>query len=210
MSRRINADEKEKFQEDISAVFATCWNLAVKKHPIEVIKDFEQFLTDTTLPRMKYNPQIPGFTLYFDNYSHTFHNQPFAPPSGQSAMNYCRYIHREVNATRYMILWYTNRETHYGSLSPLHSGANFFLADYGVRVQNASDTSICWEPEKAHSTSLMEKGDSFQQIGLSIGIGNRLKNIWEKHKLEEFRQVDMLKELEEEITNINIEDIEIE
>ena len=145
MTRRIGADEKEKFQEDISAVFATCWNLAVKKYPIEVIKDFEQFLTDTALPRMKYNPQIPGFTLSFNNnYSHTFHEQPFAPPSGQSAMNYCRYIHIEVNATRYMILWYTNHQTHHESLSPLQSGANFFLADYGVRVQNASDTSIFW------------------------------------------------------------------
>ena len=53
---------------------------------------------------------------------------------------------------------------------PVSSGGNFFFADYGVRVQNAKDTGISWEPQKAHGTSLMQKGGSFK----SIGIGKRL------------------------------------
>ena len=39
-----------------------------------------------------------------------------------------------------MILWYINRQSQ--SPLPLECGGNFFLANYGIRVQNAVDTSI--------------------------------------------------------------------
>lgn len=38
------------------------------------------------------------------------------------------------------------------------------------------------EPKKAHGTSLNKKGNTFQQVGLSIGIGNRLATVWEKFR----------------------------
>lgn len=53
-----------------------------------------------------------------------------------------------------------------------------FFGDYGVRVQNARDTAISWEPRKAHGTSLHTKENTFEQVGLSIGI--RLATVWEK------------------------------
>ena len=148
---------------------------------------------------MKYNPSIPGFTIQLGNNSHTFHRQPFAPPSGQSTYNYSRYIHKETNATRYMMLWYTNRITE--TNCPLLSGGNFYLADYGVRVQSAIDTSICWEPEMQHGTSLMERGEGFEQIGMSIGIGKRLGGIWAKHVLEEYENDNMVQDIKKEFEN---------
>ena len=38
------------------------------------------------------------------------------------------------------------------------------------------------EPKKVHDTSLNKKGNTFQQVGLSIGIGNRLATVWEKFR----------------------------
>ena len=70
------------------------------KMPTEVIEDFENFLTATQTPSMKFNREIPGFSIHIGGNQHTFHQQPFAPPSGQTALNYCRYIHKETNGTR--------------------------------------------------------------------------------------------------------------
>lgn len=55
-----------------------------------------------------------------------------------------------------MILWYIERSTLTGEL--IENGGNRFFTDYGVRVQNAQDTAISWEPRKVHGTSLVEKG----------------------------------------------------
>lgn len=156
LTKKLDTDAVTTYQEFICSVFALCWNLSLKKMPTEVIEDFENFLTKTKTPRMKFDRKIPGFTIKLQNHQHTFFQQPFAPPSGQTAINYCRYIHKETNGTRYMILWYTERRTSTGE--PIQNGGNFFFADYGVRVQNAQDTAISWEPRKAHGTSLVEKG----------------------------------------------------
>ena len=100
---------------------------------------------------MKYDTKVPGFTIQAGYYCHTFHEQPFAPPSGQTAFNYCRYIHKEQNATRYMIVWYPKRVA--SCKEGIKTGGNFFLADYGIRVKNTEDTAIVWEPRKAYGTS---------------------------------------------------------
>ena len=92
-------------------------------------------------PHMRYNQTVPGFSIKIKGHEHHFHQQPFALPSGQSGSNYARYIHRETNATRYMILWNTDRQSTVADDS-VACGGNFFLADYGVRVYAASDTSI--------------------------------------------------------------------
>ncbi|KAF8427522.1 hypothetical protein EV426DRAFT_529857 [Tirmania nivea] len=118
---------------------------------------------------MQYDTNVPGFTIDIDGKKHIFQQQPFAPPSGQSAKNYYRYIHNKSNGTKYMILWITNRK----HTKEESCGGNFFFADYGIRVQMTSDTSIGWQPKQVHGTSLMEKGEGFEQVGLSIGISKR-------------------------------------
>ena len=75
---------------------------------------------------------IPGFTIKIGHNQYTFFQQPFVPPSGQTVMNYCQYIHKGTNGTRFMILWYTDSTT--STEDPIRSGGNFFFADYGVRV----------------------------------------------------------------------------
>ena len=181
VKKRFRQQEVDSHHENISSVFAMFWNLGRQKCPAPIIQNFEEFLTLVNPPRLQYNPSVPSFTISLNSESHQIHNQPFAPPSGQTTYNYSRYIHTETNATRYMILWFTDRQCS-SSVNSVECGGNFFLASYGIRVRAERDTFIAWEPKKAHGTSLMERGDSFIQRGLSIGIGNRLGSVWEKFR----------------------------
>lgn len=195
LNKSLEPGEVDAHHEQVSSVFAMFWNLVKKKHPYLVVEDFENFLTLVNPPRMQYNTAVPSFSLSIGGYTHQIHNQAFAPPSGQTTSNYSRYIHKETNGTRYMVLWFTDRQCSQ-SVNSVASGGNFFLADYGVRVQAATDTSIVWEPKKAHGTSLMERGDGFLQTGLSIGISKRLASVWEKYRNGVYTEGNMEQEVE--------------
>ncbi|KAF8462612.1 hypothetical protein BDZ91DRAFT_765159 [Kalaharituber pfeilii] len=77
-----DSDKKEYYQQ-VSAAFAIFWNLMCEKLPEPIISDFEEFLTDTGIPRMHYPDTPPIFSV-----THTFSQQPLAPPSGQTTTNY--------------------------------------------------------------------------------------------------------------------------
>lgn len=210
INKKLQQKDIDTHYEEVSSVFAMCWNLARQKFPSPIIEDFEKFLTIVNPPRMQYNMSVPGFSLSIDGHTHQFHQQPFAPPSGQTTSNYARYIHTESNGTRYMFLWFTGRECSEGSQSEsVNCGGNFFLADYGVRVQAARDTSIVWEPRNAHGTSLMEKDERFLQTGLSMGISKRLASVWQKYKDGLDLDGNMDKEVEEVFAREEEHDIDM-
>ncbi|KAF8472552.1 hypothetical protein BDZ91DRAFT_437903 [Kalaharituber pfeilii] len=111
---------------------------------------------------------------------HTFWRQPFAPPSGQTAINYARYMHNEKNGTIYLPIWTTSRLYGNGTAS-FEVGANFYIAQYHIRVQQAVDSCIIFRPKDIHGTSLMANSGCFEQIVLSFAISNRLESIWKKY-----------------------------
>ena len=200
LSKKISSDIAQILNMDICAAFALFWNLTLQKIPPEIIQDFEKCLLSTDTPRMQYDSTIPSFTLKLQHHHHTFHQQKFAPPSGQTSYNYCRYMHTETNGTRYMVLWYTHRNFS-KKRDSVCNGGHFFFGDYGVRVQNFKDTAISWEPRKAHGTSLYVKKYPFEQRGMSIGISNRLATVWKKLKLEgqPMQNIDEVENYDEEI-----------
>lgn len=70
------------------------------------------------------------------------------------------------------------------------------MADYGVCIQAASDTSIAWEPKGAHGTLLIERDDKPLQIGLRMGIGKRLGSVWGNYRNGQNKERNIDREVE--------------
>ena len=92
-----------------------------------------------------------------------------------------RATHFEHQPHKYGMFWTTHRT---GSSE---DGGNFYLANYGIHVQSASNTFVAWQPRMAHGTSLQRISPddpapaNFRQTGLSILTSNHMRNAWEKY-----------------------------
>ena len=74
-------------------------------------------------------------------------------------------VHHEAHPHKYAASWTVSRTP--GNAQ----GCHFFLARYGVRIQQAPNTLIVWIPSNAHGTSLPdvhpdEVAPTFYQRGL--------------------------------------------
>ncbi|KAF8467859.1 hypothetical protein BDZ91DRAFT_782503 [Kalaharituber pfeilii] len=176
-----DSDKKEHYQQ-VSAAFAIFSNLMREKLPKSIISDFEEFLTATGIPRMHYPDTPPIFSVALDGFTHTFSQQPLAPPSGQTTTNYVRYIHREINATKYLSFWITGRN---GNVEEKESGGNFYFSQYGICVKQATDTCGVFRPKDYPGTSLMPKNTNIIQTVMGFGISKRLASIWKRYKEEQ-------------------------
>jgi len=106
-----------------------------------------------------------------------------------------RAIHTEGAPHKYSLFWTTDR-----SLGE-DEGGNFFISEYGIRIQGAKNTMVAWQTKMFHGTSLakLESIDSDRgrrQGGLSLVSPSRLVGIWEKYMDEKIDESDLEKELE--------------
>lgn len=89
-----------------------------------------------------------------------------------------RATHIEYQPHKYGMSWTTHRT---GSTE---EGGHFYLAEYGIRVQSASNTFVVWQPRMTHGTSLprispgVKAPTNFWQTGVSIVTSNRMKKAW--------------------------------
>ncbi len=65
------------------------------------------------------------------------------------------------------------------------AGCHFYLAGYGIRIQQASNSLIAWQPKDEHGSSLpdcnpAEMDPNFCQRGVAFVTSNRLGSAWEK------------------------------
>ncbi len=65
------------------------------------------------------------------------------------------------------------------------AGCNFYLSKYGVRIQQASNSLIAWQPEDEHGSSLpcfhpADMDPGFCQQGVAFVTSNRLGSAWRK------------------------------
>ncbi|KAG0639898.1 hypothetical protein HOY80DRAFT_862900, partial [Tuber brumale] len=103
-----------------------------------------------------------------------------APPVGFFASHYSRAIYKEVVPHKDSLFWTTDR-----SLGE-DDGGNFFISDYGIRIQEGKNTTVAWQTTMFHWTSLakLERTDSGSgrwQVGLSIVSPSRLLNIGQRY-----------------------------
>ena len=66
-------------------------------------------------------------------------------------------------------------------------GCHFFLARYGVRIQQAANTLIVWVPDDARGTSLPMAGPydeepEFHQRGLAFVTSVRIAGAWKEYQ----------------------------
>ena len=65
------------------------------------------------------------------------------------------------------------------------AGCHFYIAGYGIRIQQASNTLIAWQPGDEHGSSLpdcdpSEISPKFCQQGVAFVTSNRLESAWVK------------------------------
>ena len=58
--------------------------------------------------------------------------------------------------------------------APVSAGGNFYLADYGIKVENSADMAFVWQPKMWHGTTFPEAKafEESPQLGFSICISN--------------------------------------
>ncbi|KAG0640259.1 hypothetical protein HOY80DRAFT_885029, partial [Tuber brumale] len=88
-----------------------------------------------------------------------------------------RAIHKEEAPHKCSLFWTTDI-----SLGE-DEGGNFFISDYGIRIQGGKNTMVAWQMKMFHGTSLaklerIDSGSGRGQVGLSIVSPSRLLNIW--------------------------------
>ncbi|TFK64927.1 hypothetical protein BDN72DRAFT_730751, partial [Pluteus cervinus] len=151
--RRLDEEVIENANNEMCNVFAVFWNLCKARLPRVVTEDIERFLFDSNISRMDGGTKKAGgdgkgsYTVGVAGKSYTF-RADLAPPTGAFAGNYARAIHKEYQPHEYSVSWVTTRD-----LLP-ETGGNFFMAEYGVRIEQAPNTAIVWKPKEFHGTSL--------------------------------------------------------
>ncbi|KAF9038894.1 hypothetical protein BDP27DRAFT_1166384, partial [Rhodocollybia butyracea] len=189
LRNKLTQKEKSELQYKSGSVFALFWNLVKSLGPTEVVEDMEEFVAKNSLYKMDVKIAQGGrqqmFTVDVDGgVPLTFHDADLAPPSGVFARNYARCyllmlliraIHKENQPHKWSVSWTTFRDN-----SRKEVGGHFYVAEYGIRIQAASNKAVFWKPGDWHRTSLPmlepdAKGDGpLLQSGLAIVTSPRL------------------------------------
>jgi hypothetical protein len=56
------------------------------------------------------------------------------------------------------------------------AGDNFYLAEYGILVEQASDSCVAWQPKHAHGTTLPTPVPGRLNSGVSFDLPNKSKH----------------------------------
>ncbi|KAA8892670.1 hypothetical protein FN846DRAFT_756704, partial [Sphaerosporella brunnea] len=64
-------------------------------------------------------------------------------------------------------------------------GGHFFVADYGIKMENTTNTVFVWQGEKQHGTTLprVRPGDletNFRQCGLDFTMSHQLRKLLQR------------------------------
>jgi hypothetical protein len=152
-------EELEKFDFQTSSTYALLWQMALHRLPIDILSDYQTMASqamDANGQRLYWGIQVRED--YFE-----FHQAELAPPQGNYTLNYCRYCHRETNATEYCMAWTTERQ------NPANRGSNFFVASYGVKVEASRNMMVICRAGDWYGTTLPDMvperlGEDFCQL----------------------------------------------
>lgn len=184
--RRKNIDTTEADIRNAvaSAIFAKHTQML---HPIEVWTDMEAYHRKHSIPHLDSKwpksceasgplalPAPGGGTITVRDIEH-------GPGCAIMSQNYARPVHFEDHPHKWAVSWTTLR----AGTKP--SGSNFFVPSYGLRIMQATDTSIAWRPSDYHTTSLgswdptiaWSRGvdPTFIQQGIAFVTSNRIASV---------------------------------
>ncbi|KAH6883659.1 hypothetical protein BKA70DRAFT_1471172 [Coprinopsis sp. MPI-PUGE-AT-0042] len=171
-----------------AAASAFFWKHVQMLHPLEVANDIESFYRKYDIPRLDSNwPEsnaLRGVVVLpsLDGGELEFRDIEFGPGCLVMSQRYSRPVHFEFQPHQWAVSWTTLRS------GTNVSGNNFFLANYGIRINQATDTSIAWRPSQCHTSSLgswdpviaWARGDdpTFNQQGMAFVTSNRIAPVY--------------------------------
>jgi hypothetical protein len=187
-----NRSLKEKFREEhredysdhertISAGFSLFYGLFRAQAPSEITNSLEHAMTAIGLPRLDYD-KYQQFPLPFRTEKPmTFSGYPLSPPEGYIACNFAKQIHRDghLKECRYGAYWNIERSMPVGQPTMKH-GANFFIAEYGLRIVNSENVCVVWDISLWHGTSWYY--DDLKQVGMAFVLSPSTIKAWKDYK----------------------------
>ncbi|KAI9886194.1 MAG: erg10, acetyl-CoA C-acetyltransferase [Watsoniomyces obsoletus] len=182
-----------------SSLFALFWNCLLKKLPLEVMEDMNEFLKTSTLPGMDTSTTgkvLPRYTITIDGIELGFQGGQLAPPSGAFRENYSQEIHTESSPHRYVYSWNNQRSV------PDSHGGNFFFARHAVRIAASENMCLVHEPRQPHGTGLPDRGKDkegrlFFTRGLTIFTSGPLEKSWRDLQEKKATMEEIQKKMEE-------------
>ena len=167
------------------------WNIIKKKVPSEIVDNVETAMRD--LPGLDWNmkgkPIDPVVSLDLAGQYHQIHRLNLGPPSGICSTRYAKYCHRETTSdTEPWVLSLTTRRDDGSGVE----GGNFYLAEYGVLIKNATNSFIAHKNNQYHGTTPLDIDWSmgttaFEARGFSLLIPKSLRKVWKKFEAERDR-----------------------
>lgn len=138
-----------------------------------------------------------AYTISDTKLEHTFYGVKMPPPCGYFGVNYSRYVsvhlhkqspHQNCSHThfercphKFGIAWTTRKGCH-----PVDdNGANFYMANYAIKVESAQNTAVVWRPGEWHGTTLPQRDPLISrpessQAGISLVTSSSVAEEWKK------------------------------
>ncbi|KAL6713528.1 hypothetical protein ACLMJK_008993 [Lecanora helva] len=219
-----DARELSLQQHALVSMQSLIWNVALKKVPREVIQRFEsamdQTLRDDWNLKKRDNHPISNISFKAGDIDLELSGLELGPPSGLCFTRYARYIHKDHHQEpcHDMMTLTTSR-----TAPPAYSG-NFIFAEFGVLVQEATNTFISYRADMLHGNTLHSlRADTdkrpkastgaHEHCGFSMYVSNRLKTpyqAWLRKELEKQRENQPLGGSHEPAVDLEWEDEDIE
>ena len=160
-------DDSQMYDPHLSSLVGFFYSLVRGQLPI-IASKFEHFLLKSGrgIPRSDQCDSQQFTRLPFLN-GPTFQYSQLTPSDGYVSHNFSRYIHHGGywKLCKLAIHWNISRK-HLNGTVGRESGGNFFVADYGLRIINSTNSCVGWDASLAYGTSVLE--DGLEQLTITL------------------------------------------
>jgi hypothetical protein len=165
----------------ISSLFGIAYALIRSRLPSFVGATFENTMKQSGIPRLDRH-NCHQFTVPLETENITFTRYPLAPPEGYITHNFSIQIHKDSlwKDCPWAVYWNILRRRKNNGPIGKETGASFFVADYGLRIINASNTCVAWHLNHYHGTGVYE--DGLEHVGIAILLSKHTETSWKKFK----------------------------
>jgi hypothetical protein len=178
-NRWSKSPDRNEHDTELSSLFGLFYSLVKTQLSPEIVGDFERSIEGSNLPRIDFHGNSE-FTLPFDP-PLRFSAYTMAPPEGYVAIDYVKEIHddKHFKGCPWGIYWNIVRKQPHNRIG-IKSGANFFVADYGLRIANSENVCVAWNISMKHGTSWYY--DDLSHAGLTFILGRDLESTWNRYE----------------------------
>jgi hypothetical protein len=173
------ADDQASHERAVSSLFGIAYALIRSRLPSIVGDTFENTMKQSGIPRLD-RKNCRQFTVPLETDNLSFTHYPLALPEGYMAHNFSIQIHRDSlwNGCPWAVYWNILRRRKNNQSIGKEAGGSFFIADYGLRIINASNTCVAWHLNLYHGTGIYE--DGLEHVGIAMLLSKHTETSWKK------------------------------